>query len=156
MGGHGPAIEGNPNNMKEEDADLSSKVRPIEFIKHNPQLFHMDFWNASNMYTILGGAKTCFVGIVGGAVSTQYFLGKRATMPYNFYINAHMGMMRFVFGAVVGLGLGYMKWGDRQKLHNAYVAERLRRRYPESMSLSTTDLWQFKGVKAAYPYYAWR
>ena len=156
MGGHGPHIEGNPNNTKEEDATISSKIRPIELIKHNPQLFHLQFWNLNNMFEILGGAKTCFLGVVGGTVATQYFLGKRALMPYNFYINVHMGFARFVFGAAVGLGLGYLKWGDRQKLHNAYVAERLRRRYPESMSLSTADLWQFKGVKAAYPYYNWR
>ena len=35
MGG-GPKIAGNPANIKEEDADLSSKIRPIELIKHNP------------------------------------------------------------------------------------------------------------------------
>merc|ERR1711937_859911 len=102
------------------------------------------------MLEILGGAKTCFAAVAGGTVATQYFLGKRATMPYNFYINVHMGMARFAFGALVGLGVGYMKWGDRQKLHNAYVAERLRKRYPESLSLNTADLWQYKGVKAAY------
>ena len=101
----------------------------------------MSFWNLGNMYEILGGAKTCFLSVVGGTVATQYFLGKRSLMPYNFYINVHMGMGRFAFGALVGLGLGYMKWGDRQKLHNAYTAERLRRRYPESMDLHTKDLW---------------
>ena len=36
MGGHGPVIIGNQSNIKEEDADLSSKIRPIELIKHNP------------------------------------------------------------------------------------------------------------------------
>ena len=35
-GGHGPTIVGNPANIKEEDADLSGKVRSIELIKHNP------------------------------------------------------------------------------------------------------------------------
>jgi len=29
-----------------------------------------------------------------------------------------------------------MKFGDRQRLHNAWVAERLRRRYPESLKLN--------------------
>ena len=50
-------------------------------------------------------------------------------------------MGRFAFGAMLGLTFGYLKWGDRQKLGNAYVAERLRRRYPESMGLNTADLW---------------
>lgn len=155
MGG-GPHIEGNPNNTKEEDAHLSQKIRPIEFIKHNPQLFHLHFWSPHNMYEVLGGAKTCFTAIIGGTIATQYFLGKRATLPYNYYINVHMGMFRFAFGAALGLGVGYLKWGDRQKLHNAYVAERLRRRYPESMNLHATDLWQYKGVAASHPFYDWK
>merc|ERR1719313_2162146 len=139
MGG-GPNIQGNPNNIKEDDATLSQKIRPIELIKHNPQLFHMDFFNLGNMYEILGGGKTCLLAGIGGTIATQYFLGKRATMPYNFYVNVHMGMGRFAFGALLGLGLGYLKWGDKQKLHNAYVAERLRKRYPESISLTAKDL----------------
>ena len=57
---------------------------------------------------------------------------------------------------MVGGGLGYLQWGDRQRLHNAYVAERLRRRYPESMSLAATDLWQYKGVPASHEFYRWR
>ena len=36
MGGHGHHIYGNPNNEKEEDGELSSKIRSIELIKHNP------------------------------------------------------------------------------------------------------------------------
>ena len=35
-GGHGPNIVGNPENIKEDDATLSEKIRPIELIKHNP------------------------------------------------------------------------------------------------------------------------
>lgn len=67
-----------------------------------------------------------------------------------------MGMARFAFGAILGLGLGYMKWGDRQKMHNAYTAEKIRRRYPESMTLGAADLWQYKGVTASHAYYLWR
>lgn len=44
-GGHGPQIEGNQNNIKEEDATLSQRIRGIEFIKHNPQLFYADFFS---------------------------------------------------------------------------------------------------------------
>ena len=53
---------------------------------------------------------------------------------------------RLAFGGVLGLALGYKFFGDRQRLHNAYIAERIRRRYPESMTLSTHDLWKYKGV----------
>ena len=155
-GGHGPHIEPNPQNLQEDDACLSAKIRPIELVKHNPQLFHMDFWNLHNMYEILGGSKSMFFGLIGGSIATQYFLEKRATLPYNYYTNIHMGMLRFAFGFTLGVGFGYIKWGDRQKLHNAYTAERLRRRYPESMSLTTTDLWKYKYVEASHPFYGWK
>jgi hypothetical protein len=35
-------------------------------------------------------------------------------------------------GLLAGTAVGYLKFGDRQRLHNAWVAERLKRRYPES------------------------
>ena len=65
------------------------------------------------MFEILGGSKTVFSGLVGGTIAANYFLGKRATLSYNYYINLHMGMFRFAFGALLGLGVGYLKWGDR-------------------------------------------
>ena len=155
-GGHGPHLEGNPNNLKEDDADLSAKIRPIELIKHNPQVFHLEFFSMANQYEILGGAKTMFLAALGGTLATAYFLGGRATRPLNFYHNTHMGFLRFFAGAGLGLGIGYNKWGDRQKMHNAFVAEKLRRRYPASMELHTKDLWQYKGVTAPYHFYMYK
>ena len=48
MGGHGPVIHGNPNNIKEDDADLSSRIRDVNLIKHNPQLFYLNFFDFNN------------------------------------------------------------------------------------------------------------
>ena len=152
----GGNIHGNPENIQEADADLKQRIRPIELIKHNPQLFHLDFYDLSNHWAIVGGAKTAALAAIGGAISVAYFMGGRATRPYNFYVNTHMGFGRFFFGAMLGTGVGYLKFGDRQLLHNAYVAERLRRRYPASMDLKATDLWQFKGVPASHHFYQWK
>ena len=140
-GGHGPAIHGNPNNIKEDDADLSSKIRSIELIKHNPQIFYLSFFDLNNQYQIIGGAKTCAFALIGGWISLAYFMGGQRTKPYNFYVNLHQGFARFAFGSLLGAGFGYSKFGDRQKLHNAWVAERLRRRYPESKALHASDLY---------------
>ena len=62
---------------------------------------------------------------------------------------------RIIVGGLFGLAVGYMQFGDRQRLHNAWVAERLRRRYPECMNLKEHDLWELKGVKAEHAYYKW-
>ena len=156
MGGHGPIIAGNPANIKEEDADLSGKIRSIELIKHNPQTFYMSFFDLGNHFELVGGVKTMAFAAVGGSIALSYFFAGQASRPYNFYVNLHMGFARFMFGGALGGAFGYLKFGDRQKLHNAWVAERLRRRYPESMHLKATDLWQFKGVQASHQFYQWR
>ena len=66
-----------------------------------------------------------------------------------------LSFSRIFLGAVVGGWAGYLKFGDRQRLHNAWVAERLRRRYPESLNLDSHDLYRFKGIKAPQPFYRW-
>ena len=155
MGGHGPAIQGTTNNIQEDDATLSHRIREIELIKHNPQLFYVNPFDLNNIYEIAGGAKTCAFAVVAGGLSLSYFLGSRRSQAYNFYINMHQGFYRTVTGGLVGAAFGYNKFGDRQRLHNAYVAERLRRRYPESKMLNVTDLWQYKNVHASQDYYRW-
>ena len=94
--------------------------------------------------------------LLGGFLSLTYFKGAQATRPYNFYQNLHNGFARLMFGGFIGGSIGYLKYGDRQRLHNAWVAERLRRRYPEAMTLHTADLWRFKGVTASHEFYRWR
>ena len=58
-------------------------------------------------------------------------------------------------GFAVGSFIGYMKFGDRQRLHNAWVAERLKRRYPECVNLDAHDLWKLKGIKPRHEFYRW-
>jgi len=47
--GHDNHSEGhqktNPHAVHEADADLPSRIRSIEFIKHNPNLFHVGLEN---------------------------------------------------------------------------------------------------------------
>uniref|UniRef100_A0A7S3CIL4 Uncharacterized protein n=1 Tax=Strombidium rassoulzadegani TaxID=1082188 RepID=A0A7S3CIL4_9SPIT len=157
MGGeHGSHLARNTENIKEEDSHLSQKIRPIELIKHNPQLFHLNFYDLNNHFECAGGAKTAVFALAGGYIALSYFLNGMRTRPYNFYYNLHQGTARFLFGAAVGGGIGFYKFGDRQKVHNAWVAERLRRRYPESMQLNTADLWSLKGIEAPQAFYKWK
>ena len=158
MGGSGHATHGNEHNMKESGEDMASKIQRIETIKHCPNHWHIEFFSASSMWNIAGGAPTAVFGAAGALVSYSYYLGKAAHMPRNFHAHNMHSFARLFFGASLGLAFGYTQFGDRQRLHNAWVAERLRRRYPESMNLSVAadDLWKFKGVKAQQEYYAWR
>ena len=98
-----------------------------------------------------------FFAGVGACISSAYYSGFAATQATNFYSHSMRTMMRFKFGLLVGGAVGYMRFGDRQRMHNAYVAERLRRRYPECMNLShdADDLWKLKGVIAPHDFYRW-
>lgn len=72
---------------------------------------------------------------LGAVMSQGYYLNRAANMPYNFYTHNMRSFSRLSMGFTLGLAAGYLQFGDRQKLHNAWVAERLRRRYPESKTL---------------------
>ena len=153
-GGHGPHINYNDANMKESDEEMQGKIQRVDTIKFNPNHFHMDFWNANNMFTILGGAPTMMFGALGAAGSFAYY--QAAGMHPNFYTNNMRATGRIMFGLTLGMAFGYSRFGDRQRLQNAYVAERLRRRYPECMNLHETDMWRVKGVAAPHEFYQWK
>lgn len=136
MGGHGHGhSHGNEHNMKETDAEMLHKIQRIETIKHSPNHWHMEFFSAANMHQILGGNAAFAYAAAGAAMAYGYYLNRAAHMPYNFYSHNMRGFSRIAFGGAIGLFAGYLQFGDRQRLHNAWVAERLRRRYPESMDL---------------------
>ena len=152
--GHGPHVHGNERNLQESDEAMLGKIQRVDLIKFNPNHFHLDFWDTGNMYAILGGAPTLILGGVGAAFSAAYYQAGGGSR--NFYANNMRLTGRLFIGAFLGLTLGYIKFGDRQRLHNAYVAERLRRRYPESMDLHHHDLWKLKGITAPHEFYKWQ
>ena len=154
MGGHGVHFVPNENNMKESDEAMRGKIQSVELVKWNPQNFYLEFFDAGNMYNILGGAPTMVMSGVGAMASVAYYQAGGASK--NFYTNNMRVFGRTIVGATLGLGLGYKFFGDRARLHNAYLAERIRRRYPESMNLHETDLWRLKGVNTPHDFYQWK
>ena len=45
---HGPKT--NPNAIQESDDQLPLRVREIELIKHNPNLFHVDLFDLKSAF----------------------------------------------------------------------------------------------------------
>jgi hypothetical protein len=155
MGGHGHGvhIHHNHNAFKESDEDMQGKIQRIDLIKFNPMHFHLGFFEANNWFTILGGAPTLAIGAFGSMFSYSYYSSQ--SRLYNEYAHQLRSIGRIFFGFSLGLAVGAWKFGDRQRLHNAYVAERLIRRYPASMELHEHNLWQCKDVKAPHEFYRW-
>ena len=137
-GGH---IARNLNNMQETDEEMLAKIQRIDTIKFNPNHWHLNMFDPSNWFRISGGAPTMMFTGVGALFAYSYYANGARHMPYNFYSHTMRSMSRLALGAAVGFAYGYMKFGDRQSLHNAWVSERLRRRYPECKSLNEVDLW---------------
>ena len=144
----------NPNAVQEADKDLPARIRSIEFIKHNPNLFHVPL-GVSEGYQILGGASWLSTTVAGGAFGYWYYAQRTRLNPSTFYAGIFLSFARVFLGAAIGGWTGYLKFGDRQRLHNAWVAERLRRRYPDTLNIETHDLWRFKGIKANQHFYKW-
>ena len=155
MGGHGHHDEGNLHNMQESDSDIVKKIRPIELIKHNPNLFHLEPLQPDTWWTVLGGTKWAATATTGTCFGYWYYNRKLALNPATYYVKLMLRFSRMSLGFAVGSFIGYLRYGDRQHLHNAWVAERLRRRYAESKELETHDLWKFKGERAKQEYYRW-
>ena len=132
------------------------KIQRIETIKHMPNHWHMEPFNGNNIMTILGGVPAFGFALIGAGITYGYYLNQAAHMTRNFYAHNTRSAGRLAFGAILGLGVGYLQFGDRQRLHNAWVAERLRRRYPESMELHAHDMWTLKNVHAPHEFYKWK
>lgn len=145
----------NSHAIQEADNELPQRIRSIELIKHNPNLFHVELFDLSKGYEILGGSGWLSTTLAGASFGYWYYAQRTRLNPTNFYAGIALSFSRIFLGAVVGGSIGYLKFGDRQRLHNAWVAERLRRRYPDSMTLDAKDLYRFKGIKASQHFYRW-
>lgn len=157
MGGHGHHDLHHPNmdNIQEADGELAYKVRSIDLIKHNPNLFYMKALSPATWYEVLGGIKGTLCAVGGAALSWQYYQLRLARTPAHFYQSIWISGWRIMLGLTVGGWVGFMKFGDRQRMHNAWVSERLRRRYPDAVNIKETDIWRFKGIPARHEFYRW-
>lgn len=145
----------NPHAIQEADSELPRRIRSIELIKHNPNIFHVPLSDVSAGYQILGGHAWGASTFTGAAFGYWYYSQKVRLNPATFYTSILLTWSRLLLGAAIGGWAGYMRFGDRQRLHNAWVAERLRRRYPDALNIETQDLWKFKGVRAGHHFYRW-
>ena len=153
MGGHEVHIHYNNHAMQETDEQIQGKIQRIELVKFNPWFFHMKTLELNSWYTLSGGAPTMATGALGAAFAYSYYAAKpRVPHPYVHFMRS---TGRVLFGFTLGAAYGFMRFGDRQRLHNAYVAERLMRRYPESADVQESPLWKCKNVKAPHEFYRW-
>ena len=142
-------------SFEEPDAELPYRIRSIDFVKHNPNLFRASAYDPQAVFEIAGGIETLLFAAGGAFFANWYYAKSRALIPDTFYTTIFRRWTRGFLGFAVGGTLGYLKFGDRQRLNNAYTAERLVRRYPDAKAISTSDLWKYKGQKPHHEFYRW-
>ena len=137
------------------DAQLPYTIQSIDMVKHNPNIFWVNPLKFGNLYALLGGDKFGVCSALGGLLSVGYFNASRVMVKMPFYQRVWHIWGRVMFGLMVGGIIGYQKFGDKQRMHNLYTADRIFRRYPDSQNITTTDLEQFRGHAPHEEYYKW-
>ncbi len=110
MGGghHDVHAHGNHNNIKETDEEMLGKIQLIDTIKHNPNHWHLAFFDATNAFQILGGVPALAYGLLGATLSAAYYRNQAGHLTFNFYANNTRTAGRLVFGLGLGLFAGYL------------------------------------------------
>ena len=134
--------------LEENDEDMKYKIRPVQLVMHNPNLFWVSPYDIQKSVEVLGGIPFVLSATIGAGVAVSYFKFSQVNARPNFYVNAMRTWGRFFFGLSIGGFIGYLRFGDRQRLHNAYTSYRIRKRYPESINITETNLWKHKDHKA--------
>lgn len=156
MGGHGHEEGHGGNGEDHGDHDLVYKIQPIYMVQHNPNVFWSNPLHFGTSYEILGGHSTAFCAGFGAFIAKTYFNFQTRYNPPTFYRGIVMSWGRIFFGAAIGGWLGYLRFGDRQRLHNVYTADRIYRRYKESKNIKTTGLKNLRDHEPHEAYYKWK
>ena len=116
------------------DEEMKQVINRISTIKHWPKHFYLYPLSPKTWYELSGprplimGCFTTFWCLLSFRTRLYYTRMSVRTLRYHI-------MMRVFGGFSVGWLYGMYQWGDLQRLNNAYVAERILRRYPESLAL---------------------
>ena len=141
---------------QEPDEELQFKIRPINLVMHNPNLFWVSPYDPVKAVQTLGGLPWLMSAGTGVALSLTYYKFSQSSIKSTFYVNTMRMWGRAIVGLAIGGLVGFYRFGDRQRLHNAYTSYRIRRRYKESINIETKDIWKYKGHKPHEEFYQWR
>ena len=141
---------------QEPDEELKHKIRPVDLVMHNPNYFWLSPYDTKNVVETMGGAPWVMSTAVGAAISLTYYKFGQSHVKSTFYVNNMRLWGRFIVGASIGGFIGFLRFGDRQRLHNAYTSYRVRKRYAESINIEEKNIWKHKGQAPHQEYYQWR
>lgn len=128
------------NDKSTSDDKLKLKLRDINLIKYNPNLFT----NRGERFEVYGGLRSFLISAGFGLVfyiyrhkaNTLRGIKPRAGVNYN--------MMIGLFGFGVGTIYNALFLSPNQRIFNDYIAHWLYKRYPNCKNLSRTNIWAYR------------
>lgn len=132
-----------PEDKYTEDHNLKYKVRTVNLIKYNPELFT----NRGNFGYVYGGEKSLLMTLGCATLGLLYrrranFLRNVPTREGIWYNTAY-----FLFGASIGAFYStcfFVRW---QVVYNEYIAHFLMKRYKGSQDLHAKNIWRFRNIE---------
>jgi len=126
------------------DDKLKLKLRDLNLIKHNPNVFTN---REGGVYNILGGNRMALFTLLGGFSAYYYRHQANVTRGVSKRIGIWNKNIAFIYGATLGFLFSVGNFGKTQILMNDYYAQCLFKRFPDSKKLTTDNLWQKRNIK---------
>ena len=122
------------------DNQLKFKLRSIDMVKNNPNLFRNRERNG-DFYEMLGGHKGAITTLGFGIVGIWYRMMSNQTHGVGKMSGGWGRNITFFATAGMGFVFNLMFFADTQQMSNDYNSVFLMKRYPGSANLTKSNIW---------------
>ena len=122
------------------DDQLKLKLRDINLIKHNPNLFT----NRNGAFDLLGGWKTTAI-IFGTAILLSFYSKKANSIAGIRYREGWWNRnLHFLLGGALGTAYSFLYFVKWQVLINDYFAQFLLKRFKDAKNVNRSNIWKLR------------
>jgi len=126
-----------PEDKYTNDSLLKQKLRSINLIRHNPNIFT----NREGAFELLGGYRSLATTLTFGGLAVLYRIQANRLRGIKYRMGMRNNYNFFLFGSMIGALYSTLFFVDFQVLMNDYFAQSLFKRYPDSAKLSRNNIW---------------
>lgn len=131
-----------PLDIKTSDEHLKYKLRDINLIKHNPNLFT----NKGQFIDMLGGERTMATCATTTILFYLYRLQANSLRKFSFREGLWMKHYFAMYGFAFGLLYSSIFFFQHQRIMNDIIANFLLKRFKGSMDLDRKHIWEIRNI----------
>ncbi len=132
-----------PIDTDTSDEQLKYKIRSLNLIKHNPNIFT----NRGNFMETMGGMNTVIATLGFGALGVLYRTRVNALRNVSAREGMWLNTFYFLFGSAFGLGYSACYFMKTQMVMNDMFAHYLMKRYSGSADLKRRNVYALRDVE---------